>query len=185
MREAFIHCGDIDICGWKRPQSYYRDALWKDNQLSVFVEPPKPSFELNPKKEVWSKWEWHDVVACWNWKGYEGQVLKVEAYSSFDQVELFLNDKSLGKKETNRETRWIAKWDVVYQPGVLRAVGYKNTGETSSCELKTAEDPQEILLTADRNSITADGQDLSYITVEILDAKGVRNPLASRISTVI
>ena len=94
---------------------------------------------------------------------------------------MFLNDKSLGKKETNRETRWIAKWDVVYQPGVLRAVGYKNTGETSLYELKTAEDPQEILLTVDRNSITADGQDLNYITVEILDANGVRNPLAQNL----
>ena len=175
------YCGDIDICGWKRPQSYYRDALWKDNQLSVFVKPPKPSFELNPKKEVWSKWEWQDVVASWNWKGFEGQLLKVEVYSSFDQVELFLNETSLGKKKTNRETRWIANWDVAYQPGVLRAVGYKNTGETSSCELKTADVPQKILLTADHDSIRADNHDLSYVTVEILDVKGVRNPLAQNL----
>jgi beta-galactosidase len=175
------YCGDIDICGWKRPQSYYRDALWKDNQLSVFVKPPKPSFELNPKKEVWSKWEWQDVVAGWNWKGYEGQLLKVEVYSSCDQVELFLNDKSLGKKKTNRETRWIANWDVVYQAGVLRAVGYKDSRETSSFELKTADDPQKIVLTADRGSIKADGHDLSYVTIEILDAKGVRNPLAQNL----
>lgn len=175
------YCGDIDICGWKRPQSYYRDALWKDNQLSVFVKPPKPSFELNPKKEVWSKWEWQDVVASWNWKGFEGQLLKVEVYSSFDQVELFLNETSLGKKKTNRETRWIANWDVAYQPGILRAVGYKDTGETSSCELKTADVPQKILLTADHDSIRADNQDLSYVTVEILDVKGVRNPLAQNL----
>jgi beta-galactosidase len=175
------YCGDIDICGWKRPQSYYRDALWKDNQLSVFVKPPNPSFELNPKKEVWSKWEWQDVIASWNWKGYEGQLLKVEVYSSCDQVELFLNEKSLGRKETKRETRWIANWDVVYQAGVLRAVGYNDSRVTSSYELKTADDPQKILLTADRDSIRADGQDLSYVTVEILDAKGIRNPLAQNL----
>ncbi len=45
-------CGDIDICGWKRPQSYYRDALWMPNQLSIFVKPPKPSFEENPDRDV-------------------------------------------------------------------------------------------------------------------------------------
>jgi len=91
---------------------------------------------------------------------------------------LFLNDKSLGKKKTNRQTRYIAAWDVEYQPGVLRAVGYMDPGETTSCELKTADNPQKIGLTADRNTIHADGQDLSYITAEILDSKGIRNPLA-------
>jgi beta-galactosidase len=172
------YCGDIDICGWKRPQSHYRDVLWKDKQLSMFVKPPKPSFAINPRKELWSKWEWQDVVASWNWKGYEGQPLAIEIYSSCDEVELFLNDKSLGKKKTNRQNRWIATWDVAYQPGILRAVGYMDSGETTTCELKTADDPQKIVLTADRNTIHANGQDLSYVTVEILDAKGVRNPLA-------
>ena len=69
------YCGDIDICGWKRPQSYYRDALWKDNQLSVWVTPPEPSFELNPDRQSWSKWHWYDVVDSWNWKGNEGKTL--------------------------------------------------------------------------------------------------------------
>ncbi len=49
-------CGDIDVCGWKRPQSYYRDALWKKDQVSLFVKPPQPSFEPNPNRESWSKW---------------------------------------------------------------------------------------------------------------------------------
>ncbi len=175
------YCGDIDICGWKRPQSYYRDALWKENQVSVFVKPPKPSFQLNPKKEVWSKWEWQDVVANWNWTGHEGKMLKVEVYSSCEEVELFLNDKSLGKKKTNRGTRWMGTWDVAYQPGVLKAVGYNSSGEKTFCELKTAGESKKIVLSADRKLIKADGQDLSYITVDILDDNGVRNPLAQNI----
>ncbi|HEY0611011.1 MAG TPA: glycoside hydrolase family 2 TIM barrel-domain containing protein, partial [Chitinophaga sp.] len=83
------YCGDIDICGWKRPQSYYRDALWKKDQLSLFVKPPQPSFAINPDKVDWSHWEWHDVVADWNWKGSEGKPLEVNVYSSCGQVELF------------------------------------------------------------------------------------------------
>jgi beta-galactosidase len=74
------YCGDIDICGWKRPQSFYRDALWKENQLSLFVRAPRPSFEPNPKRQTWSKWHWHDVLADWNWKGHEGKPLDVDVY---------------------------------------------------------------------------------------------------------
>ena len=171
-------CGDIDICGWKRPQSYYRDALWKDNQLSVFVKPPKPSFEENPNRMAWSKWHWHDAVADWNWKGYENQPVQVNVYSSCDEVELFLNNKSLGKKKTNRSTEFTAAWEVPYQEGVMKAIGYKDRKQVNSAVLQTANDVFQIKLTADRIQIKADGQDLSYITVELTDERGIRNPKA-------
>jgi beta-galactosidase len=174
-------CGDIDICGWKRPQSYYRDALWKENQLSLFVNPPEPSFELNPKREWWSKWHWLDTMADWNWKGYEDKSLEVSAYSSCDEVELFLNDKSLGKKPTNRSTRYMASWQVPYQPGKLKAVGYKGKKQIAISELQTAKEPTQIKLSADRTQIQANGQDLSYITVELTDADGIRNPKANNL----
>jgi len=170
-------CGDIDICGWKRPQSYYRDALWQNpNALAIFVKSPLPSFDLNPDKEKWSQWDWHDVLADWNWIGYENKPLEVSIYSSCDLVELFLNDKSLGKKSISRATEFIAKWEVSYQPGILKAVGYKNKKPISSSELKTAGEPENIKLSADRTKLKADGQDLSYITVELTDNMGTRNP---------
>jgi beta-galactosidase len=174
-------CGDIDICGWKRPQSYYRDALWKENQLSMFVKPPTPSFALNPKKEVWSKWEWQDVVASWNWNGYEGKELEIEVYSSCQEVELFLNQRSLGKKKTNRENEFIARYTLPYEPGTLSVKGFDGAVEVAASELKTAGKPVKISLTADRANLKADGQDLSYITVELLDENGVRNPLAENL----
>src|SRR5206468_4494837 len=87
------YCGDIDICGWKRPQSFYRDVLWKPNQLSLFVKPLVPSFEPNPNIEVWSKWNWYDAVASWNWPGNENKPMDVTVYSSCDEVELFLNNR--------------------------------------------------------------------------------------------
>jgi beta-galactosidase len=178
---SLAYCGDIDICGWKRPQSYYRDALWKDNQLSVFVKPPKPSFGLNPKKEKWSKWEWQDVVSSWNWEGYENQPLQVSVYSSYGEAELFLNNKSLGKKKTDRSTEFKASWDVPYQAGELRAIGYQGEKPSDTAILRTAGEPTQIRLIADRNNIKADGQDLSYITVELLDDKGIKNPNAENL----
>ncbi|MCX6261071.1 MAG: DUF4982 domain-containing protein [Bacteroidia bacterium] len=177
------YCGDIDICGWKRPQSYYRDALWKANQLSVWVTPLQPSFELNLERQPWSKWHWLDAVNDWNWKGNEGKIMEVNVYSSCEQVELFLNGKSLGKKPTNRTTKCIAVWQVPYQPGTLKAVGYNSKKLVNVSELKTAGDPAQIKLTADRSKIKADGQDLSYVTVELTDANDIRNPKAESLIT--
>jgi beta-galactosidase len=176
------YCGDIDICGYKRPQSYYRDVLWKNEKhVFIFVKPPIPSFPVNPKKEVWSKWEWQDVVASWNWEGHEGTVLNIEVYSSCPEVELFLNQKSLGRKKTNRGNKWIATWQVPYESGILSAKGYDGSSEVATCELKTAEKPLKISLTADHTILEADGQDLSYITVEIQDVNGVKNPVAENL----
>lgn len=175
------YCGDIDICGWKRPQSYYRDALWMSNQLSVFVTPPEPSFEPNPKRASWSKWHWFDAVADWNWKGYENKPVEVNVYSSCEEVELFLNDKSLGRKKTIRSTEFIAGWQVPYQEGELKAIGYSNGNQVNSSILHTAGEPAQIRLTADRSEIKSDNQDLSYITVEITDGKGIRDPKAENL----
>ena len=169
-------CGDLDICGWKRPQSFYRDALWMTNQLSLFVKPPKPSFEENPDRQSWSKWHWLDAVADWNWKGYENKPLEVSVYSSCDEVELILNNKSLGRKKTNRSTEFKATWEVPYQPGELKTIGYTGKKQVNTAFLRTANEPSQIKLNADRNEIKADNQDLSYITVELLDEKGNRNP---------
>lgn len=172
------YCGDIDICGFKRPQSYYRDILWGNGkQIALFVRPPEPTFPLNPEKAVWSKWEWKDDHASWNWD--EGKKMIVAVYSSYPEAELFLNDKSLGKKKTGRPEKWTATWEVAYQPGVLRAQAYDNKGGVISSELKTAGPPVELRLTADRDTIISGGQDLSFVTVELLDSGGVRNPVAA------
>ena len=178
-------CGDIDICGFKRPQSYYRDALWQNGRkVSIFVTPPKPSFEeTNPKLEKWSKWNWQDVVANWNWTGHEGKRLPVVVYSSCEEIELLLNGKSLGKKETSRKTKFIAKWDVEYRPGTLKAVGFVDGNQVDSWELRTADKPMQIRLTPDKTKLNTNGQDLSYIAVELLDNAGIRNPTAENLIT--
>ena len=176
------YCGDIDICGFKRPQSYYRDVLWgNSDKPSIFVRPPQPSFKQNLKKADWSKWDWHDVRASWNWEAYENIPLIVEVYNSTESVELFLNDKTLGKKETNRNTKWIAKWNIPYQPGILEAVSYNGSRVVATNALYTAGLPQKVKLTADRVSINADGSDLCYIIAELLDSEGKRNPNAENL----
>jgi beta-galactosidase len=175
------YCGDIDICGWKRPQSFYRDALWKKDQLSIFVKPIHSSFPVNPKKSEWSKWNWDDVVTNWNWKGNEDSVFEINIYSSCDEVELFLNNKSLGKKPTNRSTKFMAVYNVPYTAGELKAIGYDNGKKVNAAILKTAGAPSQIKLSADRKIIKADNEDLSYVTVELVDKNGTRNPNAENL----
>ncbi|MGD0756839.1 MAG: glycoside hydrolase family 2 TIM barrel-domain containing protein, partial [Bacteroidales bacterium] len=172
------YCGDLDICGWKRAQSYYRDALWNVNKVSIWITPPQPSFSINPERQPWSKWHWNDVVDDWNWKGNEEKIMEVNIYSSCGQVELFLNGKPLGKKITDRSTKYMAEWQVPYEPGIIKAVGFEGKKQVAVAELHSTGEATQIKLSADRNKIRSDGQDLSYITVELTDNEGVRNPKA-------
>lgn len=170
-------CGDIDICGWKRPQSFYRDVLWEvGDELSIFVSPPKPSFPVKENRASWSKWHWHDHVAEWNWEGYEKQPLTVVTYSGHEKVELFLNGISLGQKTLIPEDYHVALWEVPYQSGELKVVGYEGDSIKATQLLQTAKPPVQLKLTADRSEIKASGQDLSFITVEVIDDNGFRNP---------
>ena len=171
-------CGDLDICGWKRAQSFYRDALWKKNQLSIWITPPMPSFAPNPERQSWSKWHWNDALNDWNWKGMEGKIMDVNIYSSCEEVELFLNGKSLGKKITDRSAKYLAVWQVPFEAGTIKAVGFSGKKQVASSELSSAGEASQLKLSADRNKIAADGQDLSYITVELTDNNGICNPKA-------
>ncbi|SFW52465.1 family 78 glycoside hydrolase catalytic domain [Chitinophaga sancti] len=161
------YCGDIDICGWKRPQSYYRDALWMPGQLSLFVHPPQPTYALNPDKIDWSRWEWQDVSDSWNWPGNEGKPLEVVAYSSYEQVELFLNGKSLGKKAVKDHS---ASWQVPYTAGTLTAVAGKK-----KATLVTTGPAEKLQLQSDTLQLAPNNQDLAYITVNVLDSAGHRH----------
>ena len=176
------YCGEIDVCGFKRPAVYYRDVLWRTgkNPISAFVKSPVPCLtDYDPNNIQF--WLHPDIHPSWTWPGYEGKELEVVVYCSGDQAELFLNDQSLGKKSTSRDTKYTATWQVPYVPGELKAVGTQNGQVQSNWILKTAGPSARLHLSADRTRIQADGQDLSYVTVEILDAKGTRVPQADNL----
>ncbi len=172
------YCGDLDICGFRKPRSYYRDILFDNGkQISMFVHAPVPSF----KGKNGSLWGWDDVKPSWTWNGYEGKTLQVDVYSKFEMVELFLNNISLGAKPTSRETEFKVSWDVEYQKGNLMAVGYKQGDKSDTCFLKTTDEPYAIKLTEEQNIIKANRQDLSFIVVEIIDKEGILVPYADNL----
>ncbi len=167
-------CGDLDLCGFKKPQSLYRDVVWGRSKIEMVVHAPIP----DGLTEVLSWWAWPNESQSWNWTGNEGKPLQVSVYSSCDTVRLELNGKNIGEKSVSGETNLTAKFDVPYAPGQLRAVGLTDGNIVSETSLTTTGKPVGIKLTADRNIINADRNDLSYISVEIVDSNGNRVPNA-------
>ncbi|HMM01767.1 MULTISPECIES: sugar-binding domain-containing protein [unclassified Dysgonomonas] len=146
--------GIIDLAGFRKDIYYMYQSEWTDkNVLHIFPH--------------------------WNWQ--EGQVVDVWAYyNNADEVELFLNGKSLGKK-SKIEDQFHVFWRVPYKKGVLKAISYKNGREVMTKEVKTTGEAVNIRLTADRQTIKADGKDLSFVTVEILDTEGNAIPIADNL----
>ena len=103
----------------------------------------------------------------WNWSGWEGKPIEVEVYTKAPEVTLYLNDKEIGRKKVDRSTEFKAVFSVPYEPGTLRAeAGGKRV------TLNTAGEPAKLRLTDDKSMLKADGQDLAYITVEVVDSEG-------------
>ena len=149
--------GIVDMCGFKKDRFYLYQSQWTD----------EPMIHLLPH---------------WNWNGREGEVTPVYCYTNCSWVQLFVNGKSLGKKE-KKAGQYRLKWnDVVYQPGSIKVVGYDDKGKVlCEKEIRTAGKPYKIELAADREMITADGEDVSFVTVRIVDEEGRLCPEADNL----
>ncbi|HEY6914283.1 MAG TPA: glycoside hydrolase family 2 TIM barrel-domain containing protein [Paludibacter sp.] len=170
------YCGDIDLIGWRKPISHYRSMLYNDNQkLYLAVREPAP--EPLEIKETW--WTVYPTWESWTWPGFEGKNIQVEIYSKYPKVRLYLNDKLIGEQVTTAEQQFKATFTLPYTAGVLKAVGVENGKEVESTLLKTAGEAATIKLTADRTEMTANGQDLVFVTVELMDKNGVQQPNAN------
>jgi beta-galactosidase len=163
------YCGDIDICGFKRPQSYYRDCVWGVSKTPYIAVYKPENYGKTPDIAAWG---WADVVSSWTWPGFEGKPTVVDVYSADSEIELFIGGKSMGRKPAGKANRYIASFEVVYEAGELLAVGYEDGVEVSKSVLRTAGEPAAIRLTPDLSILRAEFGDLSYITVELLDTKG-------------
>jgi beta-galactosidase len=126
----------------------------------------------------WTKKDVLHIFPHWNWK--ESQTIDIWAYSNADEVELFLNDKSLGVKKKQGDDLHLM-WKVPFVPGTLKAISRTAGKEVLVQEVKTAGAPAKLVVTADRSSITADGTDLSFLTVDVVDANGTIVPGADNL----
>jgi beta-galactosidase len=139
--------GIVDLCGFPKDRYYLYKSIWTDEPVV-------------------------HILPHWNHAGFENVKIPVFVYTNCESVELFLNGESLGRKKMSEAQNLRLSWDVVYKPGTLLAIAENNGYEVCREEIKTAGKPAKIELTPDRNVINADGMDLSYVTIRMLDKDG-------------
>jgi len=161
-------CGDIDITGEKKPQILYRNVIWDDSKIEMTVHEPVP----DGYAENVSGWGWPREFPVWYWPGSEGKPLQLRVFTKASQVRLELNGKRVGEKNLSSDDKYIATFEVPYQPGELKAIANENGKEIAAKVLNTPGEPVEIRLIADRSKIKADRNDLSFVKIEVIDATG-------------
>jgi beta-galactosidase len=173
-------CGDLDITGFRKPISHYRNIVWDHGEkLYLAVQEPTP----DGRPWVTTGWSNTPMRESWTWPDQEGKTLQVEVDSRCPRVQLYLNDRLLGEKPTTRQQQFKATFAVPYAAGTLRAIGLDGVKEIQRMELATAGEVAGLRLTADRCQLAADGQDLAFITVESIDAQGRLQPNGNQTAT--
>jgi beta-galactosidase len=169
--------GNLDLLGNRKPAAHLRNIMWDQGEkLYLAVRQPE-----DDKKVIVVGWGWFPTWESWTWPGREGKPMTVDVYSRYEKVRLYLNDKLIDEKPTTRGQNFQASFTLPYQPGKLKAVGVENGQEVGDAELHTVGDPSAIRLTPDRSTINADGQDLSFIEVEVVDKDGQLQPNADEL----
>lgn len=160
------HCGDIDITGYRLPASYYREIVFGLRQ-EPYIAVSRP--EMAGKKMNVSIWGWSDVVNSWSFEGHEGTRLMVEVYTSSEEIELFINEKSYGRKKVTDEQEYKVVYEVIYEPGNVTAVSYRNGKESGRYELRSAGKEKRLCLQPEKRSVSLKNQELIFINLSVTD----------------
>ena len=164
---------DFDINGNLLPQGCYRSVVWGSDATHVFSYHPE-HYGLN---EIVSMWGFTDVSRSLNYPGYEGKKLNFVVFSNADEVELFVNGKSAGKKKAGEalaveDLPLSFMFEAVYEPGEVTAISYKDGKEISRDTIRTTGKVAAIRLSPEKAELAADGHSLCYIPVELVDEEG-------------
>jgi beta-galactosidase len=161
------YTGELDLIGNKKVNSYYLDVVWKRSEVEMLVHTPIPK----GYKEVNFYYNFPDQLKSWSFPGEEGKKMQVFVYSRAQKVTLELNGKIVGEQAI-QPNNITAQFDIPYEPGILIAKSYVDGKQTGADTLATVGKPVAIRLKADRNIIKSSRNDLSYVQVEVVDAKG-------------
>jgi beta-galactosidase len=167
-------CGVIDMCNFPKPAYWYRKTLWNNEPMVRIAVQTDPSAR---DRELCSFWNWPKVEEHWNHNKI-GDTLAVHVYTNVPEVELKLNGKSLGVRKWDIKNEAFLFWEVPYQPGKLEAIGKTPDGKIVSFAVQTAGEPAKIILSPDKKVLKANKQDLSYVSVQIVDANNIPVPFA-------
>jgi beta-galactosidase len=162
--------GDIDVTGFRRPVSYWREIVWGLRATPYLaVRPPAHHGEESSFRGGWS---FTDAIASWSWDGFEGKPVTVEVYADADEVELLVNGDSVGRATVGDELGCLATLETTYTAGEITAAAYRSGSEIGRVTLRSARGPVLLDVHVDRASIDATDRDLAYVDIALVDAAG-------------
>lgn len=169
-------CGDLDLIGRRKPQSHYRESLWREGLVYVVVH--APPHLANPRLESgWHRhWGWDEVQPHWNWDVEPGFPLQVEVYTSCEEIEWSLNGRSLGSHKMRRENRNRFRFEVPYESGTLLVKGTGPDEAFAMHGLRTAGRPAKIVALSQPSEVPLRHGALGYVMVSVTDQAGVVVP---------
>ncbi|MBQ8510473.1 MAG: DUF4982 domain-containing protein [Clostridia bacterium] len=172
--------GDLDLCGYRRPQSYFREAVWiGGTEPRIFTTHP----EHYGEGFSGTGWHWYDVLDSWTFDDkYLGKPVKCEVYTDADEIEWFVNGRRLG---TSKPEKVIATFDIPYEKGKISVIAYKNGEVCGKSSLHTVGAPAAVKVEAETASLAADNRDLCYFDITVVDENGDRVPDAKSALTCI
>lgn len=161
--------GLFDICLVEKPRAMFLRTLWNDTPV-VGIAVRDNALNIDHGRDLW---QWPPMAAIWNFpSGYQGLVFEVNTITNCEKVMLSINGKMMGVKRTDDYANHTIVWNVPYTPGVITAKGINGTDTVAEYTIYTAGEPERLKATADRTELAADGQDLSFIQLELLDKDG-------------
>ncbi len=172
--------GLIDTAGRLKPGGQFHRSVWSDEPMvSVAVR----THGFGKGEPAWS-WGGYELAAHWNWPELENRLLEVDVQTNCETVELFLNDVSYGEKRSADFVNRAVLFLVPYKPGKLRAAGRNGGREVAGTALETAGEPCALAARVDRAVILADGRDVAFVQIELVDEAGRRVPRRDTVLTV-
>ncbi len=163
--------GDLDLCGYRRPQSYFREAVWiGGTEPRIFTTHP----EHYGEGFTGTGWHWYDVLDSWTFDdAYTGKPVKCEVYTDADEIAWFVNGKPMGKSVPQKA---IATMDIPYEKGTLSVIAYRDGAVCGTSVLHTVGAAAKLAVTAETEALAADNRDLCYFDITVTDENGDRVP---------
>ncbi len=171
----------FDFACFKTPRGHFFECLWNEDPKvylctnliagSEYIYNKGSGLVEDKQKDRLRKWSWDNVVESWNYQ--EGDSVLVHAYSNSPETELFMNGKSLGRKDPGDFNDHAVKWLVLFEPGELEAKAYHENGDTLTYVIQTADSPHRIIVKADKENIQPDEYDVVHLEVSLVDKTGI------------
>ena len=176
--DRLAYCGDINLNAYRRPVSYLREIVFGLRREPMIAVERLDRFG---QPDNTNDWKYFDAIDSWTWPGFTGKATMAHVLSSSEEVELFLNGVSLGRKAIEEHE---AAFALNYEPGELLAIGYTNGKEDGRFALRTAGSPAALGVSVDKKVLAADGRGAAFVTIDLLDENGMPSRFETRKVTV-